>query len=196
MIQLCGIPRTAVIVYRQVKQRSLRGNLFPKWNSYRVLLRFWITPVTSVPATWHGCALFNCNGVVIVPIEFDVPPLRVRLSRSDWEVVYASDAPLLRGNWLCGGTLVLQAASRCSGSGQSLSNSGPFVERFVELGRAHPLRLHFVIARPALLAPKVPLLTFSFLVRIRKFPSYNRSRDPGAPQVNRWRACANSRFCS
>jgi len=33
-----------------------------------------------------------------------IPPLRKRASRSG-EVFYASDAPVLRGNWFCGGPL-------------------------------------------------------------------------------------------
>jgi hypothetical protein len=65
--------------------------------------------------------------------------------------VYESDAPVLRGNWLRGGPLVFQAASNSrSGPGYTVPVSRPFVSRNLKIGRAHPLRLHFVHARPFL----------------------------------------------
>jgi len=94
----------------QVKKRSA---------THVVLIKS-ITSITSVPA--NGTVVPCCDSyrVVIVPIEFDVPPLRVKLSRSNWEGAYEDDASLLCGNWLRGGTLVFQAASGCCRSSQSV----------------------------------------------------------------------------
>ena len=64
---------------------------------------------------------------------------------------YENDAPVLCGNWLCGGPLDIQAASDAdSRSGYPVPVTGTFVEGIVEPGRAHPLRFHFVYRAPTL----------------------------------------------
>ncbi len=50
------------------------------------------------------------------------------------------------------------------------------------VGRAHPLRLHFVNARPLLLLPEVLLLRFSLLVSLWAIRSYNGFREFSVPQ--------------
>jgi len=40
-----------------------------------------------------------------------LPPLGINEVDPDWGVFYAEDEPVLRGNWLCGGSLDFQAAS-------------------------------------------------------------------------------------
>ena len=94
-----------------------------------------VTSITSVPLRWHCCALFTLSRVAIVPIEMNVPPLRIKTSRFDWGC-HEDDASVLCGNWLCGGPLDFPAAAS-SGPSHSFPVSGPFVERFSSrLGRA------------------------------------------------------------
>jgi hypothetical protein len=53
----------------------------------------------------------------------------------DWGVFYAEDEPVLRGNWLCGGSLDFQAASRGRPS-DTVSVAGSSVDSLPGLGRA------------------------------------------------------------
>ena len=70
----------------------------------------------------------------------------------DWGVFYAKDAPVLCGNWLCGGPLDFQAASIVGRRpSHAVPVTGPSVERFFRAWACAPLRLHFVSARPLLL---------------------------------------------
>jgi hypothetical protein len=65
--------------------------------------------------------------------------------------IYANDVSVLCGNWLCGGPLGLPAGSSASRrSRYTFPVTGTAVEIFERFGRAHPLRLHFVYARPSL----------------------------------------------
>ena len=83
----------------------------------------------------------------------EVPPLTVTAELGG---LYANDAPLLCGNRLRGGKMDFQAASDAHNrSRKPVSFAGPAVKGFFsELGRAHPLRNHFVNARP--LPPFLP----------------------------------------
>src|SRR5580658_4968783 len=101
--------------------RGLRHNFRPS-----------ITPITSVLFRWHGCALFVCRSVAIVPIECNVPPSRNQLrgiSRFDFGGMYADHAFVLRGGGICGGALDFPASGIAgSGPGFAVSVVGPFVD--------------------------------------------------------------------
>ena len=71
-------------------------------------------PITSVPLSWHCCALSACPPVDIVPIESDVgssPEGQNQPSLTG--VFYEDDAHLLCSDWLCGGTLDFPATASC-----------------------------------------------------------------------------------
>ena len=101
------------------------------------------------------------KGVAIVPIRVnEVTPLKV-INQAGLGGDYANDVSMLCGNWLCGGPLGLPAGSSASRrSRYTFPVTGTAVEIFERFGRAHPLRLHFVYARPSL-PPLVLLLTFA-----------------------------------
>ena len=81
--------------------------------------------------------------MAVPPLRIDEPVLK--------GVSNANDAPLLCGDWLCGGPLDIQAASS-SRSGQPVSVAGPSVGRVFRAWARAPLRLHFVSARPLLIS--------------------------------------------
>ena len=118
-----------------------------------LLLTTPITPITSVPLRWHCCALFRFRRVVIVQIEILVSPLRIKRSRFRVGGIYANDASVLCGNWLCGGPLDFQAASSVRPR-YTVPFAGFAVERFFRAWACAPLRLHFVSARPLLSPPR------------------------------------------
>jgi hypothetical protein len=69
-------------------------------------------------------------------VEVGFLPYKGQTSEPDWwEVFYAIDAHLLRGNWLCGGPLDFPEGSIAGrGSRLTFSVTGPFVEVIVGLG--------------------------------------------------------------
>jgi hypothetical protein len=113
-----------------------------------------------VPLSWHRCALFAQLRVGIVPIvklKLVSSPTRVRPANpNEWEVFYAIDAHLLRGNWLCGGPLDFPEGSIAGrGSRLTFSVTGPFVEVILGLGArpvAPPFRhrapMRFLLREP------------------------------------------------
>jgi len=88
--------------------------------------------------------LSEAIGVAIVPIEFYVvSPLWIDQPVGGG---YANDASVLRGDWLCGGSLAVPARGSASRrSGHAFSVSGVAVERFYQglgaLPVASPFRL-------------------------------------------------------
>jgi hypothetical protein len=65
-----------------------------------------------------------------------IPPRKVNEFEPDWGVFDENDAPVLCGNWLCGGPLDIPAECSSCRSGYTVSVSGPSVQRFCRLGRA------------------------------------------------------------
>jgi len=84
---------------------------------------------------------------------------------------------VLRGNWLCGGPLAVQAAGNSSsGPGDAVSVAGTSVNKKSREG-ARPLRLHFVDARPLFSATLSTITKVSRLGSVPRFTPYNKSSD-------------------
>jgi hypothetical protein len=100
------------------------------------------------------------------------------MSEPDWGVFYENDAPVLRGDRLCGGPMDFQAASDAGGRpSQQVSVTGPSVEGFYRaLGARTRCASISSNARPQS-PPSVPLPRFSWPFSPFLFTPYNWLRD-------------------